>query len=148
MNYETSPDCVCGGTGSVPFSESSPLAMIPCGACMERFDQTHCNCCEKRLGPVTYPSPLDDRYRICSIRCAQASRSWLVREVGRMEAEVAKMRRALAAIDAATDDAVAAWHASDSKEPLPAWLGMTREEYAEWLSSLGAKGLREGDKTP
>lgn len=148
MNYEITPDCVCGGTGSVPFSPEDQVSLIPCSQCVERFYETHCNVCEKRLGPVTYPSPLDARYRICSIRCAQASRPWLKLEVERLEREAAKMRRALGTIDAATDAAVDAWHASDSEESLSVWLGMSQEEYEDWLSSPAAGGLLKGASTP
>lgn len=52
MNYETTPDCICGGTASLPCPNSAPddlLACIPCHECIARYDRTHCARCDKRF---------------------------------------------------------------------------------------------------
>lgn len=46
MNYETTPDCVCGGTGTLLVGR---LNRVPCHECLARWDRTHCTNCEKRF---------------------------------------------------------------------------------------------------
>lgn len=50
MDYEIDPNCEkCGGTGSVVWSEKDPLSYVPCGACMQRYEATHCAICDARV---------------------------------------------------------------------------------------------------
>lgn len=46
MNYETTNDCICGGTGTLLVGS---VNRVPCHECIARWDRTHCTNCEKRF---------------------------------------------------------------------------------------------------
>lgn len=46
MNYETTPDCVCGGTGTLLVGS---VNRVPCHECLARYDRTHCAACDRRF---------------------------------------------------------------------------------------------------
>jgi len=49
VNYEITPDCVCGGEGTLPFP-GAKFARIPCHACLARYVRTHCASCDALVG--------------------------------------------------------------------------------------------------
>jgi len=66
MDYDTTPDCVCGGTGTIQFSEDVPFSLIPCGECLARYDRNFCPVCDTRHTGTdpTYPWMYGTR-RVC-----------------------------------------------------------------------------------
>ena len=57
MDYDITPDCVCGGTGTIQFSGDDPFSLIPCGECLARYDRNFCPVCDTRHTGTdpTYP---------------------------------------------------------------------------------------------
>ena len=94
MNYDPIPECVCGGTCRVPFSEEYPLSMIPCGACIARYDANHCYYCDKRHKGKTYPVPNNGQR--CCAECAPKSMASFVDSLNSLrrtlEAQEARLR--------------------------------------------------------
>jgi hypothetical protein len=80
MDTETSPACVCGGSGTLPADPNDPddSARIPCGACLRRHEETRCRRCEAHLGAAylehrhAMPQPWHSPFRVCSTACATA----------------------------------------------------------------------------
>lgn len=52
MKYERTPDCICGGRGTLSFDPSEPdaISRYPCPECLDRYARTHCANCDARVG--------------------------------------------------------------------------------------------------
>lgn len=52
MKYERTPDCICGGRGTLPFDSENrrEFGRIPCHECLARYARTHCANCDVRVG--------------------------------------------------------------------------------------------------
>lgn len=133
MNYDCIPECKCGGTGSIVPNPSRPLNRFPCGDCIARFDRNHCAQCSKRLQERRFPSPIEEKRELCSVSCLETSRKRLQQQRASLASEIAVIDAKLKAIGDLEDAAVEAWHKSDTKLSLQEWLGMTTEEYADWI---------------
>jgi len=101
MDMETTPDCVCKGTGRVPFpgTEGSEFpSNIPCGKCLHRYEMMHCVHCDKLLGDKTYPWP-GSGWRCCagcvpvSIKSFERERSCLLAQVHEIDSVLTELKQ-------------------------------------------------------
>lgn len=97
MNYSIRDDCICKGEGSLAFDGRpldaaaggfTGLGVIPCHACVARYDATHCWRCDAPLDATHFVSPgpyshTSAVWRACGPGCCAGLDAWAERDGGR-----------------------------------------------------------------